>query len=593
LAPPFLFIIVVENCQYPTFLDLRLKNFEFCEVIRVKYFFFTKGVHMSEVSEGQIQTAALDHLGLVAAICKDLKIAQRIDDRLPCNAQRKVSPGRAIIAMILNGLGFTNRRLYLTSQFFESKAVERLLGPDVSAKDITDYTLGHALDDIAEYGSSKLFAEVAFGIAIDNNLLENKHHLDTTSFLVHGTYEVNDDSKTIEVVRGFSKDHRPDLKQIVLSLVVNGSSSIPLWMDPLDGNSSDKVSFHDTIKKVESFRMQIDVEGKSKWIADAALYTKERLLKSNDYVWVTRVPENIKEAKALTEKLDEEIAWIEGEEGYKTAEYKSFYGGIEQRWLLVFSKQAFEKERKTLEKKLEREERELKQVLWHFGNQKFHCEQDARKAFERLNKKYKLHKLTGQVVAINKHIGRGRPKKGSEKVITGYRMDIAVKRNQEEITNRLNKKGRFILATNELDAQEYKNEQILREYKEQQNVERGFQFLKDPWFMLDSVFLKLPSRVEALMMVMTLCLLVYNVGQYKLRQRLKEDNVTLPNQLGKEIFHPTLKWIFQMMEGIGVVYFYDASLSYTTREVITNVSQLRKKIIWLFGGNAAWIYGLY
>jgi transposase len=242
---------------------------------------------MSEVSEGQIQTTALDHLGLVAAICEDLKIAQRIDNRLPCDPQRKVSPGRAVVAMILNGLGFTNRRMYLTSQFFESKAIERLLGPDLNAKDITDHTLGHALDDIAEYGSSKLFAEVAFGIALENNLLEDKNHLDTTSILVHGAYEVNDDPKTIEVVHGFSKDHRPDLKQIVLSLVVNGSSSIPLWMDPLDGNSSDKVSFHDTIKKVEDFRAQIDTNGKFKWIADAALYTKERLLKSNNYVWVS------------------------------------------------------------------------------------------------------------------------------------------------------------------------------------------------------------------------------------------------------------------------------------------------------------------
>ncbi len=58
---------------------------------------------MTEVSDGQIQTTTLDHLGLVAAICQDLKIAQRIDNRLPSHSQRKVSPGRAVVAMILNG----------------------------------------------------------------------------------------------------------------------------------------------------------------------------------------------------------------------------------------------------------------------------------------------------------------------------------------------------------------------------------------------------------------------------------------------------------------------------------------------------------
>lgn len=545
---------------------------------------------MSEASDGKIQTAALDHHGLVAAICQDLKIAERIDDRLHCNPQRKVSPGRAVLAMILNGLGFTNRRLYLTHQFFETKATERLLGSDLNAKDITDYTLGHTLDEIAEYGSSKLFAELAFGIAIDNNLLEDRNHLDTNSILVHRAYEVNDDPKTIEVTRGFSKDHRPDLKQIVLSLVVNGPSSMPLWMEPLDGNSSDKVSFHETIKRVEDFRSEIDIKGKFKWVADSALYTKNGLLKSNDYVWVTRVPETITEAKSLVEKIEDEIRWEKREEGYKISEYKSSYGGVEQRWLLVFSEQAYQREKKTLDKKLEREEKELKQALWHFGNKKFHCEKDARKAFEELEEDYKFHKIDAEITPISKHSGRGKPKNGTEKVVTNYKVDTAFERDQEEITKQLNRKGRFILATNELNTEKYKKEEILEKYKEQQNVEGGFRFLKDPWFMVDSIFLKLPRRIEALMMIMTLCLLVYNVGQYRLRKRLKEQNITLPNQPGKEISNPTLKWIFQIMEGISVVYFYNESLSQTIREVIANLNKLRKKIIWLFGKNAAWVY---
>ncbi|KAG6558560.1 hypothetical protein RHOW815_001450 [Candidatus Rhabdochlamydia sp. W815] len=51
----------------------------------------------------------MDHHGLVAAICQDLKIAERIDNRLPSGAQRKVSPGIAAVAMIIHGLGFTKR----------------------------------------------------------------------------------------------------------------------------------------------------------------------------------------------------------------------------------------------------------------------------------------------------------------------------------------------------------------------------------------------------------------------------------------------------------------------------------------------------
>ena len=155
-----------------------------------------------EVAEEEIQTANMDHLGLVAALCKDLKIAARIDERLKADPQRKVSPGQAVVAMILNGLGFTNRRLYLTRQFFTSKPVERLLESDFGAEDLTDHTLGHALDNISEYGASKLFTEVAFSTALDNDLLGLVNHLDTTSLSVHGSYEIDDDPATLYLCTG-------------------------------------------------------------------------------------------------------------------------------------------------------------------------------------------------------------------------------------------------------------------------------------------------------------------------------------------------------------------------------------------------------
>ena len=94
------------------------------------------------------------------------------------------------------------------------------------------------------------------------------------------------------------------------------------------------------------------------------------------------------------------------------------------------------------------------------------------------------------------------------------------------------------------------------------------------------------------MMVMTLCLMVCNVGQYRLREQFKAQKSPLPNQLGKEVSNPTLRWIFQVMEGIGLVYFYDKSLSHVIREVITNLNELRKRIILLFGETEARIYGL-
>ncbi len=56
--------------------------------------------------------------------------------------------------------------------------------------------------------------------------------------------------------------------------------------------------------------------------------------------------------------------------------------------------------------------------------------------------------------------------------------------------------------------------------------------------MVNSIFLKTPRRIEALMMVMTLCLMVYKVGQYQLRKKLEEEKETLPNQLDQEVKTP-------------------------------------------------------
>ena len=257
----------------------------------------------------------------------------------------------------------------------------------------------------------------------------------------------------------------------------------------------------------------------------------------------------------------QEIEWKELEKGYKVSPFVSHYGGIEQRWLLVYSEQAYEREKKTLEKKLNKKDEMLKALLWHLGNEIFDCEKDAKVALKKVEKQYPLHDIRSQIVPIMKYAKRGKPKIGEEKIVTGFKIESSFERNEEEISQLLNSKGRFILATNDLDKENFADQQMLNEYKEQQNVEGGFRFIKDPWFMLDSIFLKSPKRIEALMMVMTLCLMVYNIAQYKLRQTLKKQNETLPNQLNKEVQNPTIRWIFQIMEGINIIQFYQDNIS--------------------------------
>jgi transposase len=93
----------------------------------------------------------------------------------------------------------------------------------------------------------------------------------------------------------------------------------------------------------------------------------------------------------------------------------------------------------------------------------------------------------------------------------------------------------------------------LTTYKNQQSCERGFRFLKDPLFFADSFFVENPERIETMLFLMSLCLLVYNLGQRELRNSLRRAKVGIKNQLGKLTNRPTLRWVFQCFQGIHVL----------------------------------------
>ena len=85
--------------------------------------------------------------------------------------------------------------------------------------------------------------------------------------------------------------------------------------------------------------------------------------------------------------------------------------------------------------------------------------------------------------------------------------------------------GKFIIANNELDPQKLSAKQMLENYTDQGvSVERGFRFLKDPLFFADSLFLKKPERIMALMMIMGLALLIYALAERRLRLSLEQNN---------------------------------------------------------------------
>jgi len=117
----------------------------------------------------------------------------------------------------------------------------RLIGEGVGPEHLHDNTLGGALDEPCEYGVTELFPEVSAHAVEQLGLTSRFAHLDATSFSFYGEYESDGGSQdettgaVIHVRKGYSRDHRPDLNQVVLDLMVEHQAGIPTLMEPLSG----------------------------------------------------------------------------------------------------------------------------------------------------------------------------------------------------------------------------------------------------------------------------------------------------------------------------------------------------------------------
>nr|WP_133131378.1 IS1634 family transposase [Legionella yabuuchiae] len=184
----------------------------------------------------------------------------------------------------------------------------------------------------------------------------------------------------------------------------------------------------------------------------------------------------------------------------------------------------------------------------------------------------------------------GRPKKGATPSQVEYFVQASVVENTEVIAARLDEKSCYVLGTN-IDESALEPVEIINAYKQQNaSIENmGFRFLKDPLFFVSSLFLKKPSRIMGLLMVMTLALLVYSIAQRRLRQALAAHNETLPNQINQPTKTPTMRWIFQLMDGI---HFVTLNINGVVQKIVQGWSDIKQKIIRLMGNTTMQIYGL-
>jgi len=532
-----------------------------------------------------VKVERLDHLGVIAGVIKDLSIIEMIDARIVPDSQEEITTGEAVAGMILNGLGFSDRPMSLTPQFFENKSMEVLFRQGVMAEHFNRFKLGRSLDKVYDYGCDMLFSEIALSVCQQEQIDMRFNCLDTSSFSLSGEYVPETDEQAIVITHGYSKDHRPDLKQAVLELMVSQDGGVPFISQSRNGNASDTTIFKE---RCEALLKEFQVSEKPRYlIADSKLYTEENASNLAFLSFITRIPETLTVTQDLIDQALGFDQWESLDTTYKYQRVDLCHYGIEQRWLVVYSKAAALRAEKTLAKGKAKEYQKVQKELFHLQAQRFDSKEEAFAALEKIIHSLRYHRLTQS--SLSSHIQyahKGKPTPQTPIKAIRWQIQASVTPAPDKITKQQHCKACFVLGTSIPDTF-LTDAEVFTAYKGQTTVELGFRFLKDPLFFVSSLFVKKPSRIQGLLMVMTLALLVYAVAQRRLRNQLEQQGETLPNQIRQPTSKPTLRWIFQLLDGIHRVIL---SVQGHITTIIEGLTDLRRKILRLFGQKVCQIY---
>ena len=521
----------------------------------------------------EIEVFAIKHLPIIRAYAEQLGVIELLNDRV--ESEMDVEPGIMFLGMILDTLSGRSP-LYRLEAFFEQQDVELLLGQPIKAKSFNDDNVGRFLDKVYEAGTMKLFTEIALRAVKQFGLNCGHVHFDTTSMSVFGAYSGQPQQEgelPYEITYGYSKDHRPDLKQFLISMFcVEGN--VPIFGALEDGNSSDTTINNDILTSMSSYMAQFGVlEGEFLYIADSALITEENLKELGDEIrFISRLPARYKECQrvigeAVTAGTWDDIGIIAETAptkhrpgtSYRAYETQVELYGTTYRAVVVHSSAHDRRRQKRIDRALQVEHKPLTAEMKKTCQIAYACKADAEAAITRIEKTKATYSTIKARVEERPTYKRGRPR-GGIKEVAGMRYGISavITENESAVAALREEAGCFVLITNVAKntkvegGEESDSRAILHAYKDQHGIERNFGFVKDP-AIVNSVFLEKPGRIEALALVLLTALLLWRLMERRMRQSVEDDDEPITGWDKKPTRRPTSFMMTTKFSGVMVL----------------------------------------
>ena len=509
---------------------------------------------MKKLIPDNLTFSEVGHLPIIKHFARQINLVDTINTMV--NSQMQLQPGQAVLAMVLDTLS-GRTPLYRLKEFFHEKDTELLLGTDIDPELFCDYNLGRVLDKIYDTGTQSIFSELSQNAIQKYGINTRDVHFDTTSISVYGDYEFTDEP--FKITYGHSKDHRPDLKQFLISMLcVN--RNIPIIGAPKDGNASDKTLNNELLTNISKHMAKHGLQpGAFVYIADSAFVTKDNLAKaeSNNTKFLSRLPATYNQCAQAIQQAVEVDAWIDLGSLAETvppqrrpaAVYKVYETTVDLydqpfRAIVVHSSAHDKRRHKRIDRLLVKKRKELDTLCKTILSDTYYCRADAETAADKLHAAAlgSYHNLECSIEKVAKY-GRGRPAKGEVRTPTGYEYQLRLKITQapEKVDPLRLQAGCFVLLCNLTSAKDKKNfsaHELLKLYKNQDGIERNFSFLKDP-VIVNSIFLKKNHRIEVLGLVLLISLLIWRLMELCMRRYVEQGDNTITGWKDKPTTRPT------------------------------------------------------
>jgi len=422
-------------------------------------------------------------IALIKPVLDALGLREAVDRYCPMDRRRGITNGEAVEVMVMNRLT-SPTPLCGVEEWARLYALEEACG--IEADQVNDDRLARALDAVSQR-LEDVEADVALRAMARYKVDLEVIHFDATSLYFEGVYDESD------IVRlGYSRDQKPDKKQVNLALDVSAEEGIPLFHSSYQGNAPDPKMVIDNMKRLKT-RLKpnhfIMVGDRSSITAELVGLVLDNGL---DFLGALKMTQPLQKLAASIKDDEYKPVEHQGRTEYLTCEraINLNHAGrrLTVRGIVVWSVKKAEKDRERRMRAVKKLAEKLKTVESKLNRGRY-----KRRAYVEHRLKALLSGKYGSLVKARVEGEDG-----------GLKMTVC---RDEEALQRLSRlDGKYILATS-LD---WQPSRLIQTYKGRCIVEARIRNMKSR-LAVRPVFLHKDERVQALVAVTVLALMVYSI----------------------------------------------------------------------------------